>query len=305
MPLLRRHEPVLLVRTSISNYLEHLLGDHFRLERRLQGGPKSDVFVARDLRNNRQIVLKALRADRAMPVDVDRFRREMRLAAALRHPRIVPVLDVGDADGTLYYTMPFIDGESLRQRLRRMRTLSLGETVRVLRDVADALDHAHRRGVVHRDVKPENILLRDDHAYVTDLGIAKAIAAPLREPTLTLLGVALGTPGYMAPEQALGDPSLDYRADLYALGVIGYEMLVGSIPAMPSVVPGRGKSIAPSVTARRDDVPFALDVLIRGLLARDPRDRPSLDEVRSLLALVSPRALDEGSDTARRQAIAG
>jgi len=212
------------------------------------------------------------------------------------------VLTVGEVDGMLYYTMPYIDGESLRQPLRRTRTMSLGDTVAVLRDVAEALDHAHQRGIVHRDIKPENILLRDSRAFVTDLGIAKALSAPLREPTLTMLGIAIGTPGYMSPEQAAADPSLDYRADLYAMGVIAYEMLIGSIPAS-ATADRRGYF---SVAARRADVPFVLDTLVRHLLAPDPRDRPSLKELRSLLALLSPRVYPtSGDEEVPRQVKAG
>jgi eukaryotic-like serine/threonine-protein kinase len=290
------------VRNSLSNYLEHLLGDRYRLERRLHGGPKSDVFVARDLRLDRLVVIKALRVDRAMPVDIDRFRRETRLAAALRHPRIVPLLSAGEVDGTLYYTMPFIEGESLRHRLRRSTTLPAEDAVRIVRHVAEALDHAHEHGVVHRDVKPENILLRADGAFVTDFGIAKALTPPLSERPLTLMGVALGTPGYMAPEQTAADPRLDHRADLYALGVVAYEMLIGSIPA-----PDRGgKNVVYSIAARRADVPVVLDVLVRQLLKHEPRHRPTLKEVLSLLSLLSPRLqAPRGRTLAPRRAAAG
>jgi serine/threonine protein kinase len=218
------------LRPSSRHHLQDVLGEHFRLERRLESVPTARVFVAHDIEHDRLIVLKVLRAETASSVDYDRFRRETRLAACLRHPNLVPLLTAGEVHGTLYYTMPFIPGETLRHRLRRERILAAPDAIRVLLDVARALEHAHENGIVHRDVKPENILLHDGRAFVTDLGIAKAIVRTNGESTLTAHGVTVGTPGYMAPEQAVGDPTLDHRADLYALGVVGYEMVVGSPP---------------------------------------------------------------------------
>ena len=212
--------------------LQSALGTGYSLDRELGGGGMSRVFLARDVRLGREVVVKVLSPELAEGVSMERFERELRIAARLQHPNIVPLLAAGDSDGLPYYTMPFVRGESLRARLDA-GTLAPRTAIRLLGDVAHALAYAHAEGVVHRDIKPENVLLADGIAVVTDFGISKALdLARLRQPgdALTQLGMALGTPAYMAPEQAAGDPDADLRADLYAWGVVAYECLAGAHP---------------------------------------------------------------------------
>jgi serine/threonine-protein kinase len=232
------------------------------------------------------VVVKVLAPELAAGLDTERFHREVRLAASLQHPHVVPLHIAGQADGLLFYTMPFVTGESLRQRLDREGPLPIGETVRLLREVADALGFAHRRGIIHRDLKPANILLGEGHALVADFGIAKAVVAAAASTTgathvtgtLTSTGLVLGTPVYMAPEQAASDQSMDHRADLYALGCLAYELLTGRPPFQATSVRGliTAHMIEPPtpVTAHRAEVPPALERLVTGLLAKDPAQRP-------------------------------
>src|SRR2546425_1215649 len=213
--------------TDLLARLQTALGPTYRVERELSGGGMSRVFLARERELERQVVVKVLPPEMAAGVTADRFRREIQLAASLQHPHIVPLLAAGHADDLVYYTMPLIEGESLRAKLAHEGELPIAEAVRILRDVADALAYAHAHGVVHRDIKPDNVLISGQHAVVTDFGVAKAVSAASGESTLTSLGVALGTPAYMAPEQAAADPHVDHRADLYAVGAMAYEMLCG------------------------------------------------------------------------------
>jgi tRNA A-37 threonylcarbamoyl transferase component Bud32 len=221
--------------SNLRDRLQAALGDSYRIERELGGGGMSHVYVAEETRLKRKVVVKLLPPEASAAVHADRFTREIELAASLSHPHIVPLLAAGDADGLLWYAMPFIEGESLADRIRREGALPASDVVRIVRDVADALAEAHARGVVHRDIKPANILLRGRHALVADFGVAKALAAGQDASggdarTLTGLGIALGTPAYMAPEQAAADPGVDHRADIYALGVVAYEALSGRLP---------------------------------------------------------------------------
>jgi len=218
---------------ELRDQLQSALGTTYVLERELGGGGMSRVFTAVESALGRKVVIKVLPVELGAGVNVDRFNREIMLAANLQHPHIVPVLRAGEIDGVPYYTMPFIDGESLRARLAR-GPIPIDETINILRDVARALAYAHQQGVVHRDIKPDNVLMSGGSATVTDFGIAKAISA-LRAPsdpetTLTSLGVSIGTPLYMAPEQAAADPSTDYRADIYSFGCLAYELLAGRPP---------------------------------------------------------------------------
>src|SRR5439155_1076310 len=191
-----------------------------------------------------------------------RFEREIRLAAALQHPHIVPLLTAGSQGDLLYYVMPHIAGESLRARIAHERELPVGDTVRILRDVCDALAYAHGHGIVHRDVKPDNVLLSGKHALVTDFGVAKAVSSSSGATALTSLGMALGTPAYMAPEQAAGDPNVDHRADLYAVGALGYELLAGRPPfsgmSPQGLLAAQVTTTPDPVTLHRDSVPPAL-----------------------------------------------
>jgi serine/threonine protein kinase len=193
----------------------------------------SRVFVASETALGRKVVVKVLLPELAIGVSVDRFRREVQLAAQLQHPHIVPLLSAGEAEGLPYFIMPFVTGESLRARVTREGELPVSETVRILRDVVSALAYAHARGVIHRDIKPDNVLISGGVAVVTDFGVAKAVSASAdvtKAAGVTSLGVALGTPAYMAPEQATANPQTDHRADIYALGVMAYEMLTGLPP---------------------------------------------------------------------------
>ncbi len=253
----------------------------------------SQVFVAIESALGRKVVVKVLRAELAEALSAERFKREVRLAAKLQHPHIVPLLAAGEIEGgVLFYTMPFVEGESLRARLQREAGLPVGETVRILRDVVSALAYAHRGGIIHRDIKPENILLSEGGAVVLDFGIAKAINASRetedagdgkRSSTLTAAGTSLGTPTYMAPEQAVGD-ALDHRADLYALGVVAYEMLAGQPPfdgrTAQQLMAAHATQTPEPLVRRRGSVPPVLAELIMQLLEKNPADRPlSADEL--------------------------
>jgi eukaryotic-like serine/threonine-protein kinase len=215
---------------ELQQRLQSALGDTHRILRELGGGGMSRVFLAEEIRLGRQVVVKVLPPETSAAVNVERFEREIQLAARLQHPHIVPLLSAAAAGDLLYYVMPFIQGESLRSKLAREGELPVVEAARILREIVDALSFAHRNGVVHRDIKPDNVLLSDGHAVVTDFGVAKAVSASSGSSSLTSLGVALGTPAYMAPEQAAADPHVDHRADIYAVGVMGYEMLAGRTP---------------------------------------------------------------------------
>ncbi len=187
------------------------------------------VYLAEDVKHGRSVAVKVLRPELAAALGPDRFPREIRILAKLQHPHILPLLDSGEADGFLFYTMPFVDGESLRERIDREGALPIHDAVRILREVADALTAAHGAGVLHRDIKPANVMLSGRHALVTDFGVAKAVRDAGGE-TLTTVGLAVGTPTYMSPEQATGSEEIDQRSDIYAMGILAYEMLTGEPP---------------------------------------------------------------------------
>src|SRR5437764_2168074 len=259
----------------------------------------SRVFFAQEGRFGRQVVGKVLPPKMAARVSAERFEREIRLAAALQHPHIVPLLTAGSQGDLLYYVMPHITGESLRARIAHERELPVGDTVRILRDVCDALAYAHGHGIVHRDVKPDNVLLSGKHALVTDFGVAKAVASSSGGGTLTSLGMALGTPAYMAPEQAAGDPTVDHRADLYAVGSLGYELLAGRPPfsglSPQGMLAAQVTTTPDPVTRHRDTVPPALAALIMRCLAKHPADRPQSAE--ELLGQLEAMATPTGATT--------
>jgi serine/threonine-protein kinase len=272
------------VAVDLREQLQRSLGDTYRLERELGGGGMSHVFLAVETALARQVVVKVLLPELAAGVSVDRFRREIHLAAQLQHPHIVPLLAAGDAEGLPWFTMPYVTGESLRARLIRDGELPIAEAVRILRDIASALAYAHSQGVVHRDIKPDNVLISHGVAVVTDFGVAKALTvssaegAYARGEGLTSLGVSLGTPAYMAPEQASADPGMDHRVDVYAFGVTAYEMLTGQPPfwgRSPQAILGAHVVAVPEpVSARRPGIPPLLGMLVMKCLEKRPADRP-------------------------------
>jgi serine/threonine-protein kinase len=262
--------------TAIDPSLADALRDRYTLDRELGRGGMATVYLARDLRHDRLVALKVLRSDLAAVLGPERFEREIRLAGGLQHPHILTVLDSGAAAGRLWFTMPYVEGESLRARLDREGQLPLEEAVQVASEVADALDWAHRHGVIHRDVKPENILLSGGHALVADFGIARTLG----ESDLTRLtetGLVVGTPAYMSPEQASGERVLDGRSDLYALACVLYEMLAGEPPytgpTAQAVIAKRLGDPIPSVRRIRESVPLAADAALTRALAKAPADR--------------------------------
>lgn len=260
--------------------LQESLGSSYTIERELGGGGMSRVFVARETALGRKVVLKVLPPELAASVNADRFKREIQMAAQLQHSCIVPVLATGTAAGLPYYTMPFVEGESLRAKLDREGELPLPEVVRYMRDILEALSHAHEQGLVHRDIKPENVLISKHHALVADFGVAKALSASTNSEagSLTSLGVALGTPAYMAPEQAAADPAADNRADLYAVGAVAYEMLTGqrmfSARSPAAMLAAQATETPEPVEKRRPSTPSALAALVMRLLEKRPADRP-------------------------------
>src|SRR4051812_9078713 len=237
---------------ELRDQLQKSFGDSYTIERELGGGGMSRVFLALEQALGRHVVVKVLPSETAGAVSVERFKREIRLAASLQQANIVPLISAGEAGGVPYYTMPFVKGESLRSRIAAESALPVAECVAILRDVTRALAFAHAEGVVHRDIKPDNILLSGGTAVVTDFGIAKAVDASSAHAsaTLTQLGVALGTPAYMAPEQIVGE-SVDHRADIYSLGVVAYEMLTGATPFA-------GRSSQAMLAAHVMEVPSAI-----------------------------------------------
>ena len=269
--------------------LADALAGRYAIERELAYGGMATVHLARDLRHDRRVAIKVLREDVAAAVGAERFLEEIRVTASLLHPHILPLFDSGGSDGLLWYVMPFVEGETLRSRLSREGRLPVDTAVQLAIEMADALEYAHRRGVVHRDIKPENVLLQDGHALVADFGIALALEHAGGE-RLTRTGLTLGTPQYMSPEQAAGERALDARTDVYALGVVLHEMLAGESPfaaASQRDVLRRVLHEAPAALApRRADVSPFLDAAVRRALARRPDERfPSAAEFAAALAL--------------------
>ena len=260
---------------DLSERLQSGLADRYRIEHELGRGGMATVYLAHDLRHDRPVALKVLHPELAATLGPERFQREIKLAARLQHPHILTVLDSGETVGQLWFTMPFIEGESLRDRLRRERQLPVPEALRITCEAALALDYAHRHGVIHRDIKPENILLSDGQALVADFGIARALAVGSEQ--LTDTGLAVGTPAYMSPEQAAGDRDLDARTDIYALGAVLYEMLAGEPPftgpTAQAVIAKRFKGEVPRVRQARPSVPESVDEAIHQALALVPADR--------------------------------
>lgn len=291
---------------TLEEHLGAALGAQYRIERELGGGGMSRVFLARDVSLDRPVVVK-VHPHGSQGVTGDRFRREVQVAAQLQHPNLVPVLSAGDAQGLLYFIMPFVEGESLRALLDRDGPLPPARARTVLRDVARALDFAHDNGIVHRDIKPDNVLLAGDAAMVTDFGVAKALSsARAADENLTGVGMSLGTPSYIAPEQAAGDDNVDHRADLYAWGCVAYEVLAGAPPftgrSAQQLIVAHIAEPAPALGPRAPDAPARLIALVMQCLEKDPARRPA-----SAAALVA--ALDTAdapmARTGGRRLVAG
>lgn len=260
--------------SDLQTRLARGLGTHYTVDRDLGQGGMAVVFRAHDLRHDRPVAIKVLRPEIAAEIGAERFLREIKLAAGLTHPHILPVFDSGEADGLLFYVMPSMEGRSLRERLDRERQLPLTDALRITREIASALDYAHRHHVVHRDIKPENILLHEGSAMVADFGIGKALTG--NATSLTQTGLSLGTPAYMSPEQAAGELDTDGRSDLYSLGCVLYEMLAGEPPFTgvnaQAIIAKRFLSPIPRVRTTRD-VPDSVDAAVARALARTPADR--------------------------------
>ena len=263
--------------TELGQNLRDALSGLYTLERELLGAGMSRVFVAQDPALGRHIVVKVLPPEMAASVRIERFRREIQLAASLTHPHIIPLLTAGEALGMPYYTMPFVESESLKERLKRDWRLPIPEALRLTCEVARALDYAHRSGIVHRDIKPANILLHDGHALVTDFGIARALKEAAHGNTLTSGGVAIGTPSYMSPEQGTGQADLDGRTDIYSLGCVLFEMLSGSPPYTgmnaQAIIMRHFVDPVPSVRPGRSEIPVEIDEAIKKSLAKLPLAR--------------------------------
>ncbi|MGH7498322.1 MAG: serine/threonine-protein kinase, partial [Gemmatimonadales bacterium] len=261
---------------TASEDLRQALADRYVIESELGRGGMATVYLARDLRHDRPVALKVLHPELAAALGPERFQREIRMAARLQHPHILTVHDSGEAAGRLWFTMPFVDGESLRDRLNRERQLPVKDAVRLTREAALALDFAHRHDTIHRDIKPENILLVDGQALVADFGIARGLAAE-GESKLTQTGLAIGTPAYMSPEQAAGDRSVDARTDIYSLGTVLYEMLAGEPPftgpTAQSMIARRLTESPRPIREIRDTVPENVAQAALKALSRSPADR--------------------------------
>jgi serine/threonine protein kinase/Tfp pilus assembly protein PilF len=289
--------------SSINSTLTDALRDRYVIERELGRGGMACVYLAQDLRHDRRVAVKVLRSELAFALGPERFLQEIKLAARLQHPHILPVFDSGDANGQLWYAMPYVEGESLRERMRREGQLSVDEALRLTREVADALDYAHAQGLLHRDIKPENILLSQRHALISDFGIAQVVQGDER---LTETGLTMGTPAYMSPEQAAGEWHLDRRTDLYSLAAVLYEMLTGEPPyAGPTAQALSAKRLSgqlPPVRRVRPTVSEPTEAAISKALAPVPADR--FASVGEFAAALTATTFRPGSPGRRRQVLA-
>lgn len=268
---------------SLQQEVQTALGERYTISRELPRGGMSRVFVATENALRRVVVIKVLSPELAATLSADRFRREITLAARLQHPHIVPLLSSGVANGHLYYTMPLVDGDTLRQRMARERPMPIAAICHITSELAAALAYAHDEGIVHRDIKPENVMFFHGQAVVLDFGIGKALisatTAEVEVRRITQVGMSLGTPTYVAPEQATGDVALDHRADLYALGVVAYEMITGHPPfsgrTPAAVIEAHAHRRPEPIVGRRPDAPPELVRIVMACLAKQPEDRPA------------------------------
>jgi len=265
--------------TTFEERLKDTLSHTYDIERELGGGGMSRVFVAIDRSLGRKVVIKLLSPELIADVNRGRFRREIQVAAQLQHPHIVTLLSAGEHEDLVWYTMPFIAGESLRSAVEKNGPMSINDVVRVLYHVSEALDYAHGEGVIHRDIKAANILRSGTYALVTDFGVAKALNASMPASGMTQTGMSIGTPAYMAPEQLAGDPAADHRIDIYAVGLLAYELLNGRSPfaaTSPAKVLAAVLSQDPQPLVEvRPEVPRSLSELVMRCLSKDPDDRPA------------------------------
>ncbi len=291
---------------TLPDQLAAALAERYRIERELGAGGMATVYLAEDLKHHRKVAIKVLKPELAAVIGAERFVREIQTVAALQHPHILGLIDSGELDGTAYYVMPFVGGESLRDRLAREKQLPVGDAVRIASEVAGALDYAHRHGVIHRDIKPENILLHDGAALVADFGIALAVSNTAGN-RMTETGMSLGTPHYMSPEQAMGERTLDARSDIYALGAVTYEMLTGDPPftgATAQAIVAKVMTATPEpVTTYRKTVPQGVDEAIHTALQKLPADRfASAREFAEALGSTPQRRVAEPPSPLRRAA---
>ena len=291
--------------TDVNTRLASALAGRYTIDRELGYGGMATVHLAREVKHGRVVAIKVLRPELAQAVGSDRFLREISIAANLQSPYILPLLESGEADSLLYYVMPYVEGESLRSRLAAQGALAPSEAMRLLRDIVDGLAHAHRHGVVHRDIKPDNVMIAERHALVVDFGVAKAMSTAIGQHDLTSIGISLGTPAYMAPEQALADPKIDHRADIYAVGVIAYEMLAGKPPfsgSPQSVLSAHITSEPPPLATVRPDVPPAIAEIVEKCLEKDPAARfQTADELlQAIESLTTPGSSVVSNAAARR-----
>src|SRR4051794_37209376 len=262
--------------TTPSSRISGALSTRYRLEQEIGAGGMATVYLAQDLRHDRRVAVKGLRPELAAGIGAERFLAEIKLTANLQHPHILPLFDSGQADSFLFYVMPFVEGESLRDRLNREKQLPIDDAVRIASEVASALDYAHRHGVIHRDIKPENILLHDGSALVADFGIALA-ASKAGGTRITETGMSIGTPHYMSPEQAMGEREITARSDIYALGAVTYEMLIGEPPftgptaqaIVAKVLTEEPRPLLP----RRRSIPPEVEETVLTALEKLPADR--------------------------------
>ena len=262
---------------DLKDRLQRVLGDVYVFERELGSAGMSRVFLASEIPAQRRVVIKVLPTELAGAVNTERFRREIQFAEQLQHPLVVPLLTAGIRDGIPYYVMPLIEGESLGSRLARDGELPIDDAVEILCDVLTALSYAHERGIAHRDIKPDNILLASDHALVADFGVAKALTDPDPFGGLTAVGAPIGTPAYMSPEQAAGDPRIDHRTDLYSVGAVAYEMLTGQKlfgeRSAREVFAAHAMETPENIARRRPNLPKPLASSIMRSLSKRPADR--------------------------------